>query len=156
MFLANLSPEVVAIWVWLAVAIICLIIELLTSELVSIWSAIAATVTMIIAVWFDNIYAQVIIFVAISVILMIFTRPIAKKYFKKNTIKTNFEALIGKKVLVLKEIKPHQSGEIKVDGNIWLAISHNNKEIAKDANVEILAIDGVKLIVRECLEENLD
>jgi membrane protein implicated in regulation of membrane protease activity len=87
--------------------------------------------------------------IVLSILLIIFTRPILNKYLKKNESKTNVDALIGMIATVTKEILPDERGEVKIKGQYWLAVSANNDIIELGSKVSILAIEGAKLIVKK-------
>jgi membrane protein implicated in regulation of membrane protease activity len=96
---------------------------------------------------------QILIFLAIATLLLIFTRPIAIKKFKIGQEKTNVDSLIGKHALVVKTIGEFERGEAKINGQIWSARSEGNTEITEGKKCEILRIEGVQLIVRQLTEE---
>ena len=89
--------------------------------------------------------------VAVSFLLLFFTRPFAVKYVNKGHISTNVDELIGMEGVVLEEIDNLKStGKVQVRGMEWTARSQDqDKRIEKDKIVEICAIEGVKLIVKE-------
>ena len=93
---------------------------------------------------------QVVVFIIVSVLLLVLTRPIAVKYFNQNRQKTNVESLIGQQALVLEDVDTlHASGQVKVNGQIWSAKTEEMSGfIAKDTVVMIQGIQGVKLIVK--------
>jgi len=135
--------------VWLVIAILCLVIEGITVELLSIWFSASALITMILALIGVPLEWQLFIFAILSVLLIIFTRPILNKYLKKNESKTNVDALVGEIGTITKEILPDDRGEIKVKGQYWLAISAENDKIELDSKVSVVAIEGAKLIVKK-------
>jgi len=135
---------------WILLGIILFVIEICTINLVSIWFAFGALVTGILSIFVKDITIQIIVFILVSAISLIFTKPLAKK-IKKDIEPTNLDRVIGKIGIVTEEINKLEPGEVKVDGKKWSAIS--TKKIKKDSKVEILSIDGVKLKVREIKEE---
>ena len=84
-------------------------------------------------------------------ILLIFTRPVAMRYFNKETVQTNANSLIGKKAVVIQEIDNlAQTGQVRINDIEWTARSvDDGVKIEKDTIVEIREIQGVKLIVRK-------
>lgn len=134
---------------WLIIFVVLVVIELLTVGLVSIWFAAGALVTFIISYFTNNIFIQIPIFIAVSIISLIATRPIIKKHFTSNIVKTNVNKLIGETAIVLEDLSKTNMGKVKVDGQIWSAINNEKGKILKDSEVEILSIEGVKLIVRK-------
>ena len=137
---------------WFILFIIFIIIEVLTINLVTIWFAIGALITGISAFFIDNVILLWIIFIVTSIIDLLITKPLIKK-FKLNKVEpTNLDRVIGKIGFVSEDILPHKIGEVKVDGKRWSAIA--SQKIYKDSKVEILAIDGVKLRVKEVKESD--
>ena len=136
-------------FIWLIVVVLTAIVEACTINLVSIWFTIGALVALLLAYFNLSIVWQVIAFVIVSLICILITRPLAKKYLRGNIVKTNVDRVIGKTALVTKAITPDAPGEVKVLGNFWSAISMDDKKtIPAGEHVEIQAIDGVKLIVK--------
>lgn len=133
--------------IWLVLTLVFLVIEGSTVNLVTIWFAFGSLAAFISSYFIDNIWIQCIIFIVVSIISLIITKPILKKYFVSKNEKTNFDRIIGMTGLVTKSIEKHENGRVKVDGKDWMAIS--NKEIEKGKEVEVLKIDGVKIIVKE-------
>ena len=142
--------------VWLLVVVVALAIEIVTLGLTSIWFAIGAVAATLAALFRAPLWAQNTVFVAVSLILLIFTRPIAVKYFNKDRVKTNAESMIGRQAIVISEIDNlYGAGQITVNGQEWSSRSaEDNRKIPVGTVVEIVAISGVKLIVKEKREEN--
>lgn len=133
--------------IWLIVFLVLLFIEIVTVNLVSIWFAIGALVSFIISIFIDNITIELTAFVAVSVLTLLLTKSLVNKIKNKNIEKTNLDRVIGKIGIVTMTITKLEPGEVKVDGKKWSAIS--NKKINVGSKVEILSIDGVKLLVKE-------
>lgn len=143
------------IWFWLLVFITTIIIEFITVEFVSIWFALAAIPTMIISIVVpENIGLQVLVFFVIGFVLLLLTRPVLIKYFKKNIVSTNADSYIGKTAVVLKEITPVTRGIVDFEHMNWTAIS--SETIEEGALVKILAIEGNKFIVTKINKEDLN
>jgi len=138
------SPQ----WIWAALAIIFALIEVFTFGLTTVWFAIAAVVMVFLSLFKIPLPVQIIIFLVISSLLLIFTRPIAVKKLKVGKEKTNVDSLIGKHVPVIKTISEFEHGEVKLNGLVWAARSDNNSEIAVGTKCEVLRVEGVQLIVR--------
>ena len=102
---------------------------------------------MVISAIGGSIQLQIIFFVAATVILLIFTRPLAVKYIRKTS--TNIDGLVGKQAIVTEKIDNLVgTGQVKIDGNVWTARSENGFIIDEREVVEIVKISGVKLIVK--------
>ena len=136
-------------YAWLTVVIILAIIEITTVSLVSIWFVFSGILAMITSVFTDNITTQLAIFVIFGLIFMLLTKKIAKRIIP-NKIKTNIDRIIGMEGIVTEKITKNQSGEVKVDGKRWAAIS--NQELPVGSIVKILEINSTKLTV-ERMEE---
>lgn len=135
---------------WLIVLVVLVLIELMTMGLTTIWFAGGALVAAIAAGCGAPLFVQFILLVVISVMLLMFTRPIAVKYFNKDRVKTNVEALIGQKAVVTGDIDNIEGyGQVTVSGQIWSARSTDDNVTIKTGEiVEIKEISGVKLIVQ--------
>lgn len=147
MILTAFKPEYM-IYLWLAIAVLALIVETITTDFTSIWASAAAVITMIVAIFVDIIWLQVLIFAVLTVMFIICIRPYIKRYFKRNEIKTNFDVLIGKVGIVNDPIEPQGKGSVKIEGKEWTAISSDDILIDHDERVVIIAIEGVKLLVK--------
>jgi membrane protein implicated in regulation of membrane protease activity len=135
--------------IWLIIAGVCLIIEIITTGFLVFWFSIGSLFAMIVSLFTDNIIIQTTVFVISSTILIFATKPFLKKFAKHdNTIKTNVYSIIGKTGIVVADIDPiNSTGQIKVDGEVWSAISDKDISIPKGTEVEIKEIKGVKAIV---------
>ena len=137
------------LYVWIAALAIFVIVELATPQLVSIWFAIGAFIGLICELIGLAVWLQILIFIAVSVVAVLVTRPLYRKYFKTKHIKTNTDALIGKEGIVTAEIDNiNGKGLVKILGQVWSAKSADNEIIPCDTYVEIENIEGVKLIVK--------
>lgn len=137
----------VMIIIWFVIIIVAALIELNTMDLTSIWFSVGALIAFVLALVDVNPTVQIIVFLIGSVGLILAVRPVAKNYFKTNAISTNADRLVGKVAVCTKEILVGERGEVKIDGKYWLAVTSGDKDIEIDERVEVLAIEGVKLIV---------
>ena len=135
--------------IWLIIAGVCLIIEILTTGFLVFWFAVGALLSMFVSLFTDNIIIQTAIFIISSTILIFATKPFVNKFIhNKNNVKTNAFSLIGKTGIVTKNIDSiNGNGQVKVNGEIWSAIGTDEINIQKDTEVKIEEIKGVKLIV---------
>ncbi len=140
---------------WLVVLAACAIVELATMGLTSIWFAGGALVACITAVFVPYFWVQVFVFIAVSLLMLFFTKPVAVRYFNKNRIKTNAESLVGQRAIVVSEIDNLKGiGEVTVQGLDWSARTESDGIVIPErAVVVIKRIEGVKLIVD--LDESL-
>lgn len=137
-------------YIWIGFAIIMAVCEAATTQLVSLWFVIGAVCAAIATIFTSSIAIQSMVFLGVSLIALIVTRPIVKKIKSKSQkVNTNSDRLIGQIGVVIAEIKDAQSvGQVKVLGEIWTARS-DMAPIEKDKRVKVLAIEGVKLIVEQ-------
>lgn len=136
------------VFVWIIFAVFMLVCEVLTTQLVSIWFVLGGVAAAITCIFTDNLLIQTLVFVSVSLIALIATRPLVKKFVKNKKEPTNSDRLIGRIALVTMDIV-NQTGEgqVNVDGKIWSAKSFDEREIKTGASVRITGIEGVKLIV---------
>lgn len=134
---------------WTVVLLISVIIEAITIDLVSIWFGVGAVAALICEALGLSQVLQVVIFAIVSVICIIISRPLAKKYLRGNTIKTNLDRIIGKHCLVTETITADTKGEVKVMGTLWSAVSLDNIKIEAGQYAEVVSIEGAHVIVRK-------
>ena len=134
---------------WLILFVAALIVEIATMGLTSIWFAGGALAAWITTFLGFGTAAQIAVFVIVSVILLVLTRPYAVKYFNKDRVKTNAESLIGQYAVVVEDIDTLKSaGRVEVQGLEWAAKTEEpDGKIEKDSIVVIREIKGVTLIV---------
>ncbi len=137
--------------IWLLIFVALVAIEIATLGLTTIWFAGGALAAVAAAALGAPWGLQIAAFVAVSAILLFFTRPVAVKYFNKERVRTNVESLIGKQAIVISEIDNlHGVGQVTVGGQEWSARSAiQERTMPVGAIVTVRAIDGVKLIVEE-------
>lgn len=141
---------------WLIALVLFIFIEIATMGLTTIWFAGGALIAVIAAALGAPVILQVILFLAASLALLYFTRPIAVKYFNKDRVKTNAESLVGRQAIVISEINNLQGiGQVTVGGQEWSArTAEDDMHLPVGSVADIVAIHGVKLIVKERKEEN--
>ncbi|MDO4830580.1 MAG: NfeD family protein [Clostridia bacterium] len=135
-------------FIWIGFAIIMAVCEAATTQLVSIWFVLGAICAAITTVFTPSILIQLAVFLVVTLISMLVTRPLVKKLRNKNAVQTtNSDSLIGKIGVTLTDISDAQSvGQVKISGKEWSARS-DFAPILKNTKVKVLAIEGVKLIV---------
>lgn len=133
---------------WLILLAILLFIEIITLGLTTIWFAGGAFIAFIVSLIYDNLLLEVILFLAVSLLLLCFTRPFIMKYFNPKRLKTNYEGVIGKEALVSITIDNLKAqGQVVVDGQEWTARSTTGEIIEEGNRVIVESISGVKLMV---------
>ncbi len=134
---------------WLAATIVFALVEAITPQLVSIWFAGGAVSAFVVSLFDTPFYVQIIVFTAVSILLIVLTRPFVKRLMKRSPEATNSDANIGKTAVVLSDIKEDSVGTVFLDGLEWSAKSKDGKFIEKGSKVTVSAIEGVKLIVEK-------
>ncbi len=137
--------------VWAVAIVVFGILEGMTTQLVSIWFVLGAIAALVASLCSASFAVQVIIFIAVTVIALVATRPIVKKKINRNFEKTNADRCIGEEAVVCEEINNLEAkGQVKVktDGKVWTARSSDGSIIPENTVVTVERIDGVKLIVK--------
>lgn len=134
--------------IWILIAVIFAVIEAFTMGLTTIWFTAGGFAACIVALLGGPILLQVVVFLAVSIVLLYFTRPLAEKRLKIGHEKNSIDQMIGKPGLVMEDIVPFHTGQVKLNGQIWTAAAKDNDEtINKGEEVKVVKIEGVKLIV---------
>ena len=138
-------------WVWIAVLVASVVIEFLTDQFVSIWFAPAAIVAVIMDFCGARIAWQVLVFLVLALAGVILIRRFLVKTSVISRTKTNIEAIVGSKCVVIEKIDNYAGcGQAKIGGQIWSARSAAEDEIIDVGDVvNIVAIEGVKLICKK-------
>ena len=134
--------------IWLIIAGVCLIAEIITTGFLVFWLSIGALISMVVSLFTDNIFIQTAVFVISSAILIFATKPFVKKFAKTKNVKTNAFSIIGQNGIVTKDIDSINSkGQVKIDGETWSAVGKDDMDIPKGTEIEVLEIKGVKAVV---------
>lgn len=134
---------------WLIVTGIFLVLEMATTGFLLFWLGVGALFAMVVSLITESIAIQTAVFVISSAILIPLTKPLVNKYINpKDNTPTNANSLINKKGLVTIAINSiESSGQVKVNGEIWSAKCEETDIIPVGTEVEVLKIEGVKLLV---------
>ena len=137
--------------IWLGIFVLAIIIEALTADLVTIWFAFGGVIALVISfIPGVNWWIELIVFMVISMATLLCLRPIATKLLKRNIVSSNVDEMIHKKGKMIKGCDELNHGEVKINGVIWTAISSDEHQDIKEGTlVEVLAVDGNKLVVKE-------
>lgn len=140
--------------IWIALLVLFLILEAATVQLVSAWFALGALCALLANLCGVGVIWQIVLFLIVSAICLIATRPLVKKMTATKIQKTNADRCIGAEAVVLEEINNLKStGLVKAMGNTWTARAEDGSVIPKDAVVIVRKMDGVKLIVSQQSEK---
>lgn len=130
---------------WILILAVSVVVELITSQLVSIWFAVGALVCSILAIFnIGNIQIQLIAFLLTSVLTLLILRPYCKKRLNTNIVKTNCDEVINQDAIVIEDFINNE-GRVKVNNMDWKAKANENYQVGE--TVKVLKIEGVTLIV---------
>ncbi len=140
-------------YIWFILALVLFILEIITPGFVILWFGVGALVAagmQLLGV--TSLTAQIIAFVAVSIILVILSRTLFKTLFMRSPgagLKTNMDALVGRTGIVTEVIDNENStGRIVVDGQDWRASAVDNAVIVQNTRVTVTAFEGARLLVR--------
>ncbi|MDR2132657.1 MAG: NfeD family protein [Clostridiales Family XIII bacterium] len=135
--------------IWIGAAVFLALVEAATLGLATIWFAIGAVAASIAALTDASFLAQVVVFLVVSVILLIFTRPLAVKRLKIGREKNVTERMEGRRGIMTEAAPPFGTGLAKVDGALWTAVPEDPaRGIENGVTVDVVRIEGVKLVVK--------
>lgn len=139
---------------WLLAFVLFLVIEIGTVSLASIWFAVGSLIAFVVSMICDVLWIQILVFLLVSLVLLVATRPIAERFLNKNREKTNVDAMVGRQGIVTAEINNLKAvGEVTLSGQVWTARSKSEQPIPEGVTVVVREIQGVKLIVEEYKED---
>ena len=131
---------------WFIAAVAFGLLELITAPLICIWFCGGALAATLVANFTDSIWITTVVFVVVSGLLLVFTRPLLKSKIVPKAEPTNADRIIGKEAIVTESINGVENkGQIKVDGQIWSAKS--DFLIEEGERVTVSSIEGVKAVV---------
>ena len=134
---------------WVVMLVIMIVVEAVTAQMVTIWFAAGAGAALVSEILGAEVWLQWIIFVAVSAITLIATRPLVKKLTQTKVQPTNADRCIGQTAVVVEDIdNVDGKGLVQVGGITWTARSSDGTVFRKNEQVTVEKIDGVKLIVK--------
>lgn len=149
-----MDENTIMLIVWLSVFVVALIAEVSTEALVSVWFCIGSLVALAVTYipgmpW----WGEMIVFLGVSALSLILLRPVANRLLLRKNTKTGVASIVGKKGKVTKTITPLEYGEVKVFGTLWTGMLMDGaKEIPEGSVVEVVSINGNKLVVKAVKE----
>jgi membrane protein implicated in regulation of membrane protease activity len=145
--------QILMIVIWSLVLIATIVIEFETADMVTIWFAVGAIGALIAAALEQTVFIQIGIFIIVSLVLIVLTRPMTKRFMDKTVIKTNADRFIGMIGTITVEVPVGGRGEVLVDNNKWIAFSSLEEVIPVGTKVIVQDIIGIKLLVSKTDEE---
>lgn len=137
-------------YIWLIAAGVFFVFEIATVGFMIFWLGVAALVTCLLSLIVSNVFIQMAVFVALSAVLLLFTRPFVEKFVikKDEQVITNAYSIIGKEAIVTKSFDTSSGiGQIRIGSEKWTATSENAEVLNEGDKVKIDSIDGVKAVV---------
>lgn len=137
--------------IWLIVAIVLVILEIATAGFGVICFAIGAGFAALVSGLGGSFTWQIVVFAAVSLLTFVFLRPVVIRFLEKRSkdVKTNADALVGRKGIVSERIDPAQhTGRVAIDGDDWKAVSEDGSVIEKGQTVEIVKLESIILTVK--------
>ncbi len=142
-------PEFTMLIFWIVLLIVLIVVEAVTAQMVTIWFAAGAVAAIAAELLGAQVWLQWTVFIIVSVIALIATRPLVRKMTATKVQPTNADRCIGQTAVVTEEIDNIAAkGAVKVNGTVWTARSADGSVIGKDEKVTVEKIEGVKLIVK--------
>ena len=152
-YLQNQILSVMQVYqIWLIVAIVLVIFEICSASFGAICFAIGASFSALAAGLGANVTWQIIIFAVVSMLTFVFLRPVVIRFLdrKSKDVKTNADALVGRKGIVSERIDAEKhTGRVAIDGDDWKAVSADGSVIEKGTEVEIIKLDSIILTVKQ-------
>lgn len=134
---------------WVVMLVALLVVEAVTAQMVTIWFAAGALAALVAEILGAQVWLQWIVFVAVSAVTLVATRPLVRKLTRTKVQPTNADRCIGQTAIVVEDIDNIEGkGLVNVNGVVWTARSSDGTTFKKDERVTVERIDGVKLIVK--------
>ncbi len=134
--------------VWFLLMVLFIVVEANTVAVVSSWFAAGALVAMLASILGGQLWLQVVLFFAVSAVLLLSLRPMVRKYFTPKLVKTNVDSVIGTRGPVTERINNLAScGQVKLGAMVWTARSTSGQPIEVGTVIRVDRIEGVKVFV---------
>ncbi|SFR84341.1 NfeD family protein [Anaeromicropila populeti] len=137
------------LYIWLIALAVFIIVEIATLGLATVWFACGALAAVVVTLLGGNIYVQLMVFIVVSLASLLTVRPYVARKFNLKRTKTNVMSLIGQDAKVTEDIDNFaEKGAAMINGLEWTARSETNQVISTGSKVEVVKVEGVKLIVK--------
>lgn len=139
-------------WIWLIVALVTLTIEVATpAALISIWFTIGALFAYGASILNLGLALEIIVFIAMSVLSFFGVRPFVLKFLKHKPIRTNADRYIGIQTRIIEDVYSDKWGAVTLEGIRWSVRDVNRGMLTKGTLIEVVALEGAKLVVKQVL-----
>ena len=138
-------------WMWIAVIVAAIAVEVITDQLVSIWFVPGAVIATVLDYFEVDFVWQVLIVLVLAAGGIVFAKTYLAKKLSSRIIKTNIEAIIGEKCVVTEKIDNYVGcGQVKIKGQIWSARGVEDNDVFEAGEtLHVVAIEGVKVICKK-------
>ena len=134
--------------IWLVLLLLFAGAEAITVGLTSIWFAAGALCALIAALLGGELWLQITLFLAVSLLCLLAVRPLAKRHLNSKVEPTNADRVIGEQAQVTEDIDNIRGkGAVVIRGIVWTARSEDGLPIPAGSLVRVLRIEGVKVFV---------
>jgi len=134
--------------IWLILMVVFLVVQGSTVTLVSLWFAAGALAAMLASLMGGALWLQILLFLAVSAVLLLALRPMVKKHLNPKLTATNVDSVIGSTGLVTAPIdNVTAAGQVKLGAMVWTARSTSGAPIPQGELVRVDKIEGVKVFV---------
>lgn len=136
------------IMLWVVLLVICVLVDLFTSNFLFIWIGLGAIAALICELLGLSIPVQLVVGIIISVISTAVGYPLSKKLLKRTVEKTmtQEESYIGQRFKAIEDIT--DEGKISLNGSYW-RVKNIGEKILKDEYFEVIDIKGNKIIIKK-------
>ena len=146
MLFTNLDVVKMDVMIWIFIAVIFIILELITNTFFLVWFGVGALAASVLNYLGFDIYVQFIVFVIVSAVLILSTRRFADRITPDSSKKTTAERLIGNTAKVVRRIDEN-TNVVNVSGEEWSA--HTNDAVNVDDEVKVIGINSIILIIEK-------
>ena len=135
-------------WIWVGIFVILVIIEAATQGLTTVWGAVSALIMVFVSQTGMSIGWQILLFLAITLGLVLTTRPVFVKKLKIGRNKTNVDTMIGDEIIVTKAVSRFEKGEGRSrNGVIWSVTSTDGTDIEEGTVCTVQSVEGNTLTI---------
>lgn len=144
----NIEP-----WhIWVIIALIFGLVEIFVPSFIAMSIAIGCLFSALGAGFEASFKVQLLLFSAGTALSFFTARPFMLKFAhrKSNAVKTNIDALVGKKGRITEAIdNAANTGRAIVEGDDWRVFTEDNSIVNAGEIVEVVKVDSTRLIVRK-------
>lgn len=134
-------------WIWGAIVLITLIIELFSTDIDAIWFSIGAALSLFLSIFKLNIILQLSTFIIFTSCLLFTVGKLVKRMLAKKDIKNTIDSLVGKEVFVIENADEFNKGSGVINDTVWTLTCEADHYVEKGQHAIISGIKGNKLIV---------